>query len=180
MTDFCLNRYETVAPDPRARGSACHHSPGPASRTLARTCVASCCDLLFIACSICLTFGSDSVCFLHVLTVVLFICVCFAVAWTPTGVCEKEIDFMQASAQQNSSRNSSPAPDLVFVELSVQRVLFSGRVFFTDNGMGWLCIINVAYMYYMCTMYIFLLSGVFLFTDTGISDSAGGPGGRMI
>ena len=47
----------------------------------------------------------------------------------PTGVCERNIPLTQASAQQKSSRNSSPAPDLVFFKLSFQRVFYFDWMF---------------------------------------------------
>ena len=51
-------------------------------------------------------------------------------AWRNTGFCDRNTPFVWASALQHSSRNSSPAPDLVFSKLIFPGVLFSGGVFF--------------------------------------------------
>ena len=48
---------------------------------------------------------------------------------------KKNIPFGRAFALQNSSRNSSPAPDFVFFNIIVPRAPFSGGVFFfADTG----------------------------------------------
>ena len=49
---------------------------------------------------------------------------------TATGVCEQTTPFARAFALQSSSRDCSPAPDLVLSELIVQPVFLSGGVFF--------------------------------------------------
>ena len=52
-----------------------------------------------------------------------------------TGVCEKT-PVGRAPALQHSSRNCSPAPDLVFCRLTFPQVFSSrGVFFFTDTGM---------------------------------------------
>ena len=50
-----------------------------------------------------------------------------------TDVRETNTPFMQAVALRSSSRNCSPAPDLVLRELVLLHVLFSGGVFFSQT-----------------------------------------------
>ena len=50
-----------------------------------------------------------------------------------TGLCERIIPFGRDCALQNSSRNSSPAPYLMFVKLIIPRVFLTGGVFVSQT-----------------------------------------------
>ena len=54
----------------------------------------------------------------------------------PTSTCEKDTPFAQAFALQSSSKNCSPAPDLVLWKLILQCVFSRRSVFLTDASVG--------------------------------------------
>ena len=71
-----------------------------------------------------------------------------------TGVWERNTPFARVPAIQVSSRNCSPAPDLVLRMPLFLIVLFSGGVFFIDAGMIALYL-DVEHLCFQC--YVFRL-----------------------
>ena len=109
-----------------------------------------------------------------------------------TGVCETNIPFARALALQSSSRNCSPAPDLVLWKLIFQCLLFSGGIIFSQTPVSPYSFLSAPFNFWGMKILVRRLAvvllkpeardcmAVFLFADTGMVCRAGQSVGFII